>query len=235
MAWHKARSFVSRGSALLMVALLAAAMAQPAAADIVIGTANGVNNAFPFGTTNYVGEYQQLYASSDFAGPITITGLGFAAGTGAGTMRTFNATISFSTSSATLTTMSTNYAANRGADNTVVFNSVVNYTSAGNNTFDLNFVTTPFTYNPANGSLLLDVVIGSTNTGGGVFFNSTTDAVTTRAYNNAGNGFVVVEPDRGLVTLLRTTASAVPEPSVLALAGVAAAVFAAVGFARRRS
>jgi hypothetical protein len=232
MARRQARSFLPRCSALLFLALLAAGTAQQAVADIVIGTQTGPDNAFPFGD-GYAGEYQQLYASSNFSRPVTITGVGFASDTGfTGQTRVMTVTIGLSTSAATLNTMSSNYAANEGADSTQVFNGTVTYVAAGNKSFDLNFTTTPFTYNPSNGSLLLDVVMG-TNTGPTIGFLATLDAVTSRVYNNAGTGSPVVDADHGLITILRTT-SPVPEPSVLALAGVGT-WFGALGAFRRRS
>jgi hypothetical protein len=236
MARLRIRWYLLFRLAVLATLLCAAGAPRNAAADVVIGTPGGPDNVFPFGTNTYVGEYQQLYTKTAFSGPVSIIGVGFASsalGGQAGLSRTLNVTLGLSTSSATLTTMSTNYAANKGADFTQVFNGVVNYTAAGNGTFDLNFTTTPFTYNPGGGNLLLDVVMNSSS-GSQIAFVSTIDPVTTRVYNSGGSGAATVDPNHGLVTIVRTSALAVPEPGSFALASLVAFA-ASFGAALRRA
>jgi hypothetical protein len=75
---------------------------------------------------------------------------------------------------------------------------------------------TPFTYTPANGNLLLDVVINSSGNNVGFVFGDSPD--TSRVYNSAGSGAPTADPDRGLET--QFTVQAVPEPSSIALLGL---------------
>jgi hypothetical protein len=62
----------------LLLASLGFLLAMPAMADVVIGNPPlpDDGNRFPWGT-DYNAEYQQVYGSSSFSGPITITDLEF--------------------------------------------------------------------------------------------------------------------------------------------------------------
>jgi hypothetical protein len=115
---------------------------------------------------------QMLFASNQFPGPMNITILSFRAvpGTGPvdvdyGNVMVYLATSPKSPDPASANPMTTTFADNVGPDKTLVFSGTnVRLTDAGCSgpgvcPFDLsNFLTTPFFYNPANGSLLLEVV-----------------------------------------------------------------------------
>jgi hypothetical protein len=93
--WKRALS-----SVVLAVGFMAA---MPAMADVIIGNPPDAStgNSFPWGS-EYNAEYQQVYASSDFSGPITITNLEFyntQFNGGATHLPTGNWTISLSTTS----------------------------------------------------------------------------------------------------------------------------------------
>src|SRR6516225_3160759 len=134
-------------------------MGASADADVIVGAPGNAANLFPFVSYNggTTGEYQQAYAAADFSGPITITGLSFFAapqiGGGIVTIQgTY--TISLAYSANPVGSLSTTFANNIGANFTTIF-SGQSTQSGVNITFP---ASTPFTYNPSMGPLLLDVV-----------------------------------------------------------------------------
>jgi hypothetical protein len=138
------------------------------------------------------GTYQQVYASNAFSGPVTITQIAFASKSqltsGAGTA-TYNFNISLGTTQAAPGGLSTNLAANRGADLTGVFAGAKTATITAGNQFDLVIDITPFTYNPANGNLLMEVNFNAPTqfTGGAIlYFNAGFNASASRAANPSG-------------------------------------------------
>lgn len=206
------------------------------ASPIVVGTpSTGSGNCFPF-SCGYNGEYQQVYTGSDFSGPITITGLEFSntqynSGTTAiaGTW-----TFDLSTTTAAWNTLSTTPASNIGSDNTQVFTGSISQAWAFGDTLTFVFAT-PFTFNPANGNLLLDVqASGVTSTGGNLFFDY--DGSGSGVFGRYFNGQTATD---GLVTGFMTNAQSVPEPGSLAVFGLGLGLLALGGFAasakRRRS
>jgi hypothetical protein len=195
--------------ALLLCGLAAPGVAQAdAASQSVTAGGTGDINAFPFsapsgGNYTYNGEYQQLYSSADFSGPIAISSISFEStqdvlyypdGTYAATFgspgpQTYDFTISLSTTDASLDALSTNYADNEGSGFTTVFNGTLteNLTDSGN-VFDLVIPTSaPFEYNPANGNLLMDVVLDGTTTGGTNFFVSGNSPGVSKVFNYDGD------------------------------------------------
>ncbi len=115
---------------------------------------------------------QTLFGAGQFPGAIDITGVSFRAAPGAGPidwtfggLSVYLSTSSKSPNGTGAAMMSTTFANNIGSDNTLVL-SGTNATLAdagcsgpGVCPFDLNInFTTPFYYNPANGSLLLELV-----------------------------------------------------------------------------
>lgn len=227
---------VWRTGAGLCIALLGTLLccSQPSRAQVTIGGTN-VNNVFPIGTNNYVGEYQEEYTSTAFSGPVSITGIAFKS-SATGTI-TDNLVLSLSTTTAPLTGMSTTYAANKGADNTTVFSGTQAITGLNNGTFDTFFATSPFNYDPSQGNLLLDVFINSNSVALLSFVAGNISPDTSRVFNIGGNGAATFSQGSGLQTQFTVTAisppSGTPEPGSLALLiGLGATGFAAM---RRRA
>jgi hypothetical protein len=134
-------------------------MGASADADVILGAPGNGANAFPFVVYNggMTSEYQQAYAAADFSGPITITGLSFFAAPqiGGGTVTIQGTyTISLAYSANPVGSLSSTFANNIGANFTTIF-SGQSTQSGVNITFP---ASTPFTYDPSMGPLLLDVV-----------------------------------------------------------------------------
>jgi hypothetical protein len=149
--------------------------AIPAAANVILGLPvdSGTGNCLPFGCGFSHPEYEQVYTHGAFPGAMTITGLMFF-NTQINSHEPFlqngTWTISLSTTSADWNTLSGTFSANRGADNTQVFSGDIGQPWAFGDTLTINF-STPFTYNPANGNLLMDVLMTNL-TVGDTFFDT---------------------------------------------------------------
>jgi PEP-CTERM motif len=212
---------------LLCISLLCAV---PAFADQTIGLPADTNNCFPFGCA-YDGEYQQVYTASAFSGPITITNLEFFntfANSGATSMNSGTWTIYLSTTSADWNSLSPTFSSNIGADNTMVFSGNLSQPWTFPDTLHIN-LTTPFTYTPGSGNLLMDVVVsGANDTGGTIGFDANdVNSIMGRVYNGGVTDF-----GSGLVTDFTTGAGATPEPSSIFLFG--SGLVALLGAARRK-
>jgi hypothetical protein len=98
-----------------------AAGAARAQQVVVLGGADS-SNAFPFGSGDYRGEYQQVYTGAAFSAPSLITQIAFAQDPvfGGGTVA-YNLSIGLGTTSASPSDPGASYAGNRGPDFTTVF------------------------------------------------------------------------------------------------------------------
>jgi len=195
--------------------------ARPSLANVIVGAPAdpGTGNCFPFGCS-YEGEYQQVYSSSQFSAAVSITALSFfntSYNSGATSMNSGNWAISLSTTSTDWNTLSGTYAANLGADNTQVFSGDLSQPWVFGNTLTIS-LTTPFTYDPANGNLLMDVfVTGAQAPGGPLYFDARggTNYIG-RVFGGSVTG--TAQEGYGLVTEFATT-EPVPEPGSILLIG----------------
>jgi hypothetical protein len=214
------RKTVLAVSLLLVLAVAICGMwAAPAKADTTVGLPADADtgNSFPFGSA-YSGLYQQVYTRSQFSGSLTITQLDFfntSDDSFATAMNSGNWTISLSTTAADWNTLSSTYASNLGADNTPVFSGDLSQPWAFGDTLAIT-LSTPFTYNPSKGNLLMTVdATGTSDAGGDIFFD--TNGI------NGGNTIMgrvsegTVDSGYGLVTDF--VSAPVPEPSSLLMLG----------------
>jgi hypothetical protein len=178
-------SWVGTACAVACSLTLILQMGASANADVLVGAPGNTVNVFPF--VLYDGEYQQAYAAADFSGPITVTGLSFFAGPQGSTVTiqgTYTISLAYSTNP--VGSLSTTFANNIGANFTTIF-SGQSTQSGVNITFP---ASTPFTYDPSMGPLLLDVVASTQDPHSGallatmpfpggerVLFNGRTDTV----------------------------------------------------------
>jgi hypothetical protein len=176
------------------------------------------------------GTFQQLYSSSQFTGPILITGIAFRPD------ETFSVssvhvvipqlTVRLSTFSKSAALFSTSYSANKGLDEAVVFDSSVDWRSTDMpgstpNNFDFKIpLSRSFVFDPSNGSLLMSF---SANGASG---NAEAD---THSSGNAGIGMMALNGGviPGYVLITEFEVVAVPEPrvGVLIMVGLLGALY----------
>jgi hypothetical protein len=157
---------------------------NPNCGNVVVPNANATvegasNNNIPFSSTTTHFHYQQVYAASEFAGlsgPHRIRGMQFrpnATSTNPVWQQTMDIDLRFSTTAAAPDALSTTFTANVGPDSTQVYSGPVTISTTqvtpitpGPALFDIviNFQN-PFVYNPANGNLLMDVIVNGTTIG----------------------------------------------------------------------
>lgn len=201
-----------RISAWLLAAGLAATSILPANALIVGIAEPSSGNCLPFGCTFWLPTYQQVYGASAFSGPMTITDLTFYhtqdAHGGGISDGIFN--ISLSTTSATVDGLNSTLSANLGLDNTLVFSGSLSSSLSGGL---LRIVlSTPFSYDPNVGNLLLDVTgSGQSDSPLGYMYFDMNSGID----DQMSRGFTGGTDSVGLVTGFNV--SAVPEPSTWAM------------------
>lgn len=149
----------------LITGTTALLLASPLEAQL-IGAPGSDSNCFPFGcklTADPSSRYQQVYASANFAGPISIGTINFfQTALTTGTLNTGTFTFYLSTTSVAVDALSPTFNANVGADNALfgVFN-----LTGGPVGGTLSFTGGPFAYDPAQGNLLLDIYTSITTPG----------------------------------------------------------------------
>src|ERR1700722_1492050 len=217
------------------ISLCCVSVATLLGSSVTIGSDNGANG-FPFSGPfiGYTGtDYQEAYASSDFTGPMEITGIDFFLGAAEkGTLYSGTYTLSLSVISSDIGSLSsTDLSSNLGSDNTVF--ETVNLSGAAPSV--LTFTGTPFLYDPSQGNLLLDISVAGGSGGSGSFYQDNEGVGSGVArYQNFGSGNGI---GLGLVTEFdaNSSQSTVPEPGTLSLLGCCGLVGLLVQRLRRRS
>jgi hypothetical protein len=240
-----------------LILLLVLCVCLPAAADTIVGSPpnvvvvgsppdNGTGNCIPFGCA-FNGEFQQVYTSDLFTGPLTITWLDFfntQFDNGATGMNTGTFTISLSTTTANWNSLDPNPANNIGPDSTVVFSGSLAQPWAMGQTLFIPF-SAPFTYTPAAGSnLLLDIVATGTDDPQGLIYFDTNGSNNGKFNGNNVFGRLVIgtlmagttnelDAGYGLETGFGT-GGLIPEPGPMSLMGGGLAAMAIARVRRRR-
>jgi len=224
--------------------LAAGLFAAPAYAGTIIipGGAGDAQSPTPL---NYYGsggsQTEQIYSSSFFSGPTTITGVSFRAYPGATPSGFFSNTVSVSNLLVSLGTTTASPNENSGALPSTTFASNITgatnvfsgaatlstaATGSGAQPFDytVNF-STPYLYNPGSGNLVLDFLIptGATVSGSGFGFltfdtaNDLNDGVYSVVNINSGSAATGTLSTAAAITAFHTAAGAVPEPATWAM------------------
>ena len=206
------------------------------ALSVTVGTNDpSQGNCFPYSCFVFAGydQYQAAYASSAFpSAPLTINSFDLFASTidfGGNPLDTASFNVYFSTSNFATNALSTTFANNIGADNSLFGTFPISGNMQSVTTF---IASTPFTYDPSLGDLLMYAVrtSGATDGSYGPFFQAdyTGSNIISRVYGNSPTGNY--SSTGALVTRFNYTSnisSSVPGP--LPALGAAAAF----GFSRK--
>jgi hypothetical protein len=240
MSFGKTRAFLF---AAVFPVLHAGTIVVPGADAASVGSI-GNDDPFDLADTNLSSmRYQQVYASSQFSGPILITGMDFRV---AALFSGFSSTLSsiqidLSTTSAAVDHLDETFSNNVGSDDTVVFakGALALSGSAGGpagvaKAFDVHIgFSTPFIYDPAKGNLLLDVRNFDGGSSGPLDSDqSNTDSVS-RLVADGVNETKGLTDSSGLVTQFDFDTVATPEPSSIAFGALGLLAIAAVRRATR--
>lgn len=220
----KARTILKGRYLLLLVVVLFAILSDAQA--ITIGLPASGGNCFPFGCSYYANptRYQQVYASSEFSGSISIMAIQFFKYSGSN-LNSGTYVLSLSTTSKAVNGLNlSNFDDNLGPDNQLFTTQVL---TGGFAPAVLTFSGNTFHYDPTMGNLLLDIKISG-------FVKSTSSSFFQARNGNAGGVFSRAHDfdggfnDYGLVTEFVP----IPEPSTLLLVGSGLLGFGILGRVR---
>jgi hypothetical protein len=189
---------------------------------VTVGTPSIGGNCYPFGC-GYTGEYQQVYGSSAFNGPIAINNVQFFPSSNwPANDNTGSFTLAFYLTSRPVDGLSTNPATNE----TTLLSSFGTFVPGASYSFTGN----SFTYDPSLGNLLLDIsTAGAPSDSNILYYSSVSGDAMSNLYRSGGTGALTTSSN-GLVTQFSSVNSAVPEPSAWAMMLVG---FGAVGASMR--
>ena len=242
---------------LYITALMIAIMPAPAFATTVlapgsVGNAQGPAPLTYYGSTG--SRVQQVYASSFFSGPISLTSVSFRAYPGATPSGFFSNTVNISSLSVKLSTtargdetgstLSSVFNNNIGSNVATVYQGALTLSTAATGTatqpfdYTINFQN-PFLYDPSKGNLLLDVNVLGTVSGSGFGFltfdtvNTFNDGIYSVLDISNGAATNGTLSTAGAISLFggNLVAAAAPEPATW---GMMILGFGVVGTAMRR-
>ena len=219
-----------------IAAALFAASTLAAQADVLVGTpvTPGIGNCIPFGCFR---NYQQVYSSSLFSGPISITGLTFfnTQVLNSATIDPAIYTITLSSGGATVGSLSTTFANNVGANAETFFSGFLSGPAAPSFTISGN----AFDYDPSSGDLLVQIFknTGSAITGSDLFNDSNNNFLGfQRVFNSDGSLTGTVDTNVGLITQFDTSpVSTVPLPAALPLFATGLGALGLLGWRRKKA
>jgi hypothetical protein len=236
---------MSRSNCVVAVlAVLFSLGSEASAGYIVIGSPADANagSAFPFGLSSAT-TYQQVYNANQFtSGPITINAIDFFnTSKPGGSINPATYSVYLSTTSKSVNGLTYGgSSSNVGPDNALFFSGALGG-PINTTTQEFTITGTPFTYNPANGNLLLEIVLSNATPASlaTVFLdarNGDFGTISSRSYSLDSSGSF--SNSYGLVTEFDFVPAAdpptvIPEPASIAVFGFATLL--GVACCRRRS